>query len=202
LQRTERELEVSGENHAILSVERTALNILGRMSGVATACANAAEIAKPCKVALTRKTMPGLNMFDRRAAALGGADTHRFTLSEMVLLKSNHLKFFGSVMEAVKTAKEKASFSKKVEIEVRNIEEALEAAKAEPDIIMLDNFPVDDAKKAAAEIRKINPKVLVECSGGITMQNIKDYAAAEPDIISMGELTKSAKSVDYSLSII
>jgi len=195
-------LEVNGENRAILSVERTALNILGRMSGVATACAKAAEAAKPCKVALTRKTMPGLNEFDRKAAVLAGADTHRLNLSEMVLIKSNHLKFFGSVGEAVKTAKEKTSFSKKVEIQVMNLEEALEAAGAEPDIIMLDNFSADAAKKAAVEIRKINPKILVECSGGITLQNIKDYALAEPDIISMGELTKNAKSVDYSLSII
>lgn len=194
-------LEIRGKNRSILSAERTALNIMGRMSGVATACAKASAAAKPCRVALTRKTMPGLNGFDRKAALLGGADTHRFDLSGMVLLKSNHLKFFGSVKEAVRTAKEKTSFSKKVEVEVRNHGEAVEAAKAGPDIIMLDNFSAEDAGRAIAGIRKTNPAVLVECSGGITMQNLRDYAKLKPDVISIGALTKSAGAVDYSLSV-
>ncbi|MFH1225356.1 MAG: carboxylating nicotinate-nucleotide diphosphorylase [Candidatus Diapherotrites archaeon] len=194
-------LEISGMNRSILETERTALNILGRMSGVATACAQAVKIAKPCRVALTRKIMPGMNAFERRAALLGGADTHRFNLADMVLIKSNHLVFFGSVGEAVKAAKEKTSFSKKIEIEVRTRTEALEAARAEPDIIMLDNFPLAEAKAAISEIKRINPHVLVEFSGGINMKNLADYAALKPDVISMGALTKSAHSVDFSLSM-
>lgn len=194
-------LEISGMNRAVLETERTALNILGRMSGVATACAEAAKIAKPCRVALTRKIMPGMNAFERKAAMLGSADTHRFGLADMVLIKSNHLVFFGSIGEAVKAAKQKTSFSKKIEIEVRTRAEALEAARAEPDIIMLDNFSAAEAKAAITEIKKINPRVLVEFSGGINMKNLADYAALKPDVISMGALTKNAPSVDFSLSI-
>ncbi|MFH1696444.1 MAG: carboxylating nicotinate-nucleotide diphosphorylase [Candidatus Diapherotrites archaeon] len=194
-------LEIAGPNKNILEVERTALNLLGRMCGVATACAKASEAAKPARVALTRKIMPGMNAFERKAAVLGGADTHRFGLSDMVLIKNNHLAFFGSIAEAIATAKEKTSFSKKIEIEVCTAEEATEAAGAKPDIIMLDNFEFTEAGKAIAEIKKINPAILIECSGGITIDNLQDYAKLGADIISMGSLTKSANSVDCSLSI-
>ncbi len=196
-------MEVHGNNSSILSAERTALNILARMSGVATAgkrALGALPKGSKVKLAVTRKTLPGLNEFDKKAASLAGVDTHRLNLSEMVLLKDNHLHFFASAEEAVKKAKEKTSFTKKVGVEVKNAEEALSAAKAEPDLIMLDNFSVQEAKKTIPKLRK-NRSMLVELSGGINLQSLLAYAKLSPDIISLGFLTQSARSIDFSLKV-
>jgi len=130
-----------------LSVERTALNFLGRMSEVATTCAEAKKIAgSKVTVALTRKTMPGFNIFDKKAAKIAGIWPHRINLNDAILLKENHLDFFDSPSDAVKAAKKKAGKAKFIEIEVESLADALDAAKAKPDIIMLDNFSPAKAK--------------------------------------------------------
>lgn len=196
-------MAVKGSNKGILQAERTALNVLSRMSGVATICAKARELAEGSnvKIALTRKTIPGFNEFDKKAAIIAGIDPHRFNLSDMVLLKDNHLRFFKSIKEAVRKAKEKSSFSKKIEVEAKNKGKALKAIEESPDIIMLDNFSVRDAGETIKEIRAINKKVLIECSGGIDLNNLKNYIELKPDIVSLGFLTKSAKGIDFSLNI-
>ncbi len=196
-------MKATGPNKGLLQVERTILNLVSRMSGVATMCSEAVATAKKInpktRIAIIRKTLPGLTAFDKKAARIGGADTHRMNLEEMVLIKNNHLVFFKSVSEALKTAKEKTSFSKKIEIETRTPQEALEAADDGPDIIMLDNFSAAQARETIPRIRRKNPQVLVELSGGITLDNLADYVKCGADVVSMGMLTKDAKSIDFSM---
>jgi len=196
-------MALKGSNKGILQAERTALNMMSRMSGVASLCAKARELAEGSnvRIALTRKTIPGFNEFDKKSAIIAGIDPHRFNLSDMVLLKDNHLKFFKSVKEAVRKAKKESSFSKKIEVEAKNKGKALKAAEECPDIIMLDNFSVRDAGQTIKEIRAMNKKVLIECSGGIDLNNLKSYIELKPDIVSLGFLTKSARGIDFSLNI-
>ena len=145
-------LEISGDAQTILSVERTLLNLLSRMSGIATKTHTLAEqLAKAkvkARIAATRKSAPGLLYFDKKAVAIGGGDPHRLHLDDMLLIKDNHLAIVGSAEEAVKKAKANASFAKKIEVEVTNIQDALKAAKAGADIVMLDNFSPKQAKEA------------------------------------------------------
>ncbi len=194
-------LHLQGQNKKILSVERTALNVIGRMSEVATTCKKAKQIAgNKVTVALTRKTMPGFNLFDKKAAKLSGIWPHRTNLNSFVLLKDNHLPFFASPFEAVLAAKKKHGRGMKVEIEVESLKDALIAAKAKPDVIMLDNFSPARAKRAIKKLRKVfNGQI--ELSGGITLQNLPRYPKAKPDIISMGSLTYATKWKDFSLKI-
>jgi len=198
-------MRATGPNKGLLQVERTILNLMSRMSGVATTCRQAVETARRVnprtRIAIIRKTLPGLTAFDKKAAKIGGADTHRMNLEEMVLIKNNHLIFFKSVSEALKIAKEKSSFSKKIEIETRSPEQALEAAEDDPDIIMLDNFDAKTAADTVKKIRKINSRTLIELSGGITLDNLAEYVAAGADVVSMGILTKEAKSIDFSIRV-
>ncbi|MEM3769792.1 MAG: carboxylating nicotinate-nucleotide diphosphorylase [Candidatus Bathyarchaeia archaeon] len=198
-------MKIYGDARAILAVERTLLNIVSRMSGIAT---TTRKIVKKIRkagyktiVACTRKTAPGLLYFDKKAVLLGGGDTHRLHLDDMILIKDNHIKIAGGVEKAVKTAKEKASFSKKVEVEVSNIEEALAAAEARADIIMLDNFSPNQIKRAVEKLKKAGflEKVLLEASGGITAENVVAYASTGVDIVSLGEITDSPKALDVSL---
>ncbi len=195
----ERILEISGQNRKILSAERVCLNILGRMSGVAAMCTRAKKIAGKETIAATRKTAPGFQMFDKKAAEMAGAWTHRKNLAEMILLKDNHLKFFGDAGAAARKAKETG---KKFEIEVKSEEDALAAAAHSPDIIMLDNFSHDMAKKTAKKLRKEGFAGKIELSGGIVQANLKKYTGIGADIISMGELTKKARIIDFGLEII
>jgi len=200
-------MHISGDAQTILSVERTMLNLLSRMSGIATKTRGLAvklENAKvKAKIAATRKSAPGLLYFDKKAVAIGSGDPHRLHLDDMVLIKDNHLAIVGSVEDAVKKAKAKASFTKKVEVEVTTVEDALIAAKAGADIIMLDNFSPKQAKVAGEALKKAGfSKVLLEVSGGITDENLLEYATAQVDIISMGELTHSVKALDISLEIV
>jgi nicotinate-nucleotide pyrophosphorylase (carboxylating) len=203
--KNEKVARLSGKVKAIVEVERTILNVLGRMSGVATICRQAVDIAgKKVKIFATRKTMPGFNEFDKKSTAFGGAFPHRKNLNEMILIKPNHLLFLGSVSGAVGKAgkaKRKAGI-KKVEIEVKNLKQALEAAEAGADWIMLDNFSLKQAEKAVKVLRRIAPKVIIECSGGINLKNLRSYAKAGPDIISMGCITKSAGMSDFSLYVV
>jgi nicotinate-nucleotide pyrophosphorylase (carboxylating) len=200
-------IEISGDAQTILSVERTMLNLLSRMSGIATATRTLTQkleaAGSKARIAATRKSAPGLLYFDKKAVVVGGGDPHRLHLDDMILIKDNHLAIVGSVEDAVKKAKTNASFTKKIEIEVTKAEDAVKAAKAGADIVMLDNFTPKQAKDAGEILRRAGfGNVLLEVSGKITGENLLEYAAAEVDIISMGALTHSVKALDISLEII
>jgi nicotinate-nucleotide pyrophosphorylase (carboxylating) len=200
-------MRISGDAQTILSVERTMLNLLSRMSGIATKTRTLAEKLErekvKAKIAATRKSAPGLLYFDKKAVVIGSGDPHRLHLDDMVLIKDNHLAVVGSVEAAVKKAKANASFTKKIEVEVTNVEDALKAAEAGVDIIMLDNFSPKQARAAVDAVKKAGfGSVLLEVSGGITEENLLEYATAQVDIISMGELTHSVKALDITLEIV
>jgi len=200
-------VRVKGKAKAILEGERAALNLLFRMSGIATETKKLLELAKRTnprvKIACTRKTAPGLRAFDKRAVEIGGGDTHRLRLDDCVLVKDSHVRLVGSVGEAVRMAVEKVSFTKKVEVEVRSMEEALEAAEAGADIVMLDNMRVKEVKRVVDEFAKrgYRGKVLLEASGKINEKNIMEYAKAGVDVISIGAITHSPRALDMSLEI-
>jgi len=200
-------MRISGDAQTILSVERTVLNLLSRMSGIATVTRKLVEKLQKAgletRVACTRKTAPGLLYFDKKAVQVGGGDTHRLHLDDMVLIKDNHIASVGSLKEAVRKAKDKASFSKKIEVEVTKVEDVLVAAKAGVDIIMLDNFSPKQLKEAVRLLKKagFQDKVLLEASGGITTENILAYASTGVDIVSLGEITHSPKALDINLEI-
>lgn len=200
-------MKVYGDARTMLAIERTLLNIVSRMSGIATTTrklvAKIREAGYKTRVACTRKTAPGLLYFDKKAVMVGGGDTHRFHLDDMILIKDNHIAIAGSVEKAVKNAKEKTSFSKKIEVEVSNVQEVLAAAEAGADIIMLDNFSPKQIKRAVERLKKANflGKVLLEASGGISTENILRYAETGVDIVSLGEITDSPKALDISLEI-
>ncbi len=200
--------EIKGEGRAILAVERVALNILSRMSGIATATRKLLKRVKNTGInvciAATRKTAPGLRYFDKRAIVVGGGDPHRFRLDDQILIKDNHIAIAGDIENALKRVRSSASFSKKVEIEVKTFNQAVKAARLGADIIMLDNMTVDEAREVINTLRRLRlrDKVLIEISGGVKEENIVEYAELKPDIISIGELTHSVKSIDMSLEII
>jgi len=199
--------EINGSGRAVLSAERTALNILMRMSGIATLTRKLVSIIRKeglnVRVAATRKTAPGLRYFDKRAVAIGGGDTHRFRLDDAILIKDNHISIAGGVDEAIRRARSAISFSKKLEVEVKTVREALEAAKAGADIIMLDNMSVGEVEEAIRSLRDegLRDRVLIEVSGGIDEGNILEYARLKPDVISLGFLTHSVRAVDMSLEV-
>jgi len=200
-------MKIFGDARTILSAERTLLNVLSRMSGIATTTREMREKIQKAglktKVACTRKTAPGLLYFDKKAVLIGGGDTHRLHLDDMILIKDNHIKVAGSIENAVKKVREKASFSKKIEVEASKVEDVLAAAKAEVDIIMLDNFSPKQMEKAIKLLKKASffEKVLLEASGGITAENIIAFASTGVDIVSLGEITDSPKTLDISLEI-
>lgn len=195
--------ELRGNPTIILQLERTALNIFTHMSGIATMTSKMVKTVKKSGsktiIAGTRKTLPGLRKYQKYAIVCGGGDTHRMTLESMIMLKENHLSQFNSISEAVEHYKKNSSFSLKIEVEVRSLNEALEAATAAVDIIMLDNFELSQIDLTISKIKEINEKVLIEISGGITMDNIKDYLDYPIDIISVGALTHSNIVFDASL---
>jgi nicotinate-nucleotide pyrophosphorylase (carboxylating) len=200
-------LRISGDACTLLAAERTLLNLLSRMSGIATATRNLVEKLRKAnvktRVACTRKTAPGLLYFDKKAVLIGGGDTHRLHLDDMILIKDNHIALAGTVEKAVEKAKKHASFSKKIEVEVTKAEEVLAAVRAGADIVMLDNFSPKQIEKAIEFLKreKCYGKVLVEASGGITSENIMRFASAGVDIVSLGEITQSPKALDMSLEI-
>jgi nicotinate-nucleotide pyrophosphorylase (carboxylating) len=200
-------MKIRGNTRTILSTERTILNIVSRMSGIATTTRRLVEKLQKAKlgtkIACTRKTAPGLLYLDKKAVLVGGGDTHRLHLDDMVLIKDNHIAVAGSIEVAVKRAKEVGSFTKKIEVEVSSAEDALAAAKAGADIIMLDNFSPKQVEKAVSRLEEaaFSGKVLIEASGGITAENILEFASKQVDIVSLGELTHSAKTLDLSLEI-
>jgi len=199
-------ITISGDAQTILAIERTLLNLLSRMSGIATQTAALSAKLKNAgmktKIAATRKSAPGLLYFDKKAVAIGGGDPHRLHLDDMILIKDNHLAILGGVETAVKKAKASASFTKKIEVEVTNDADALKAASAGADIIMLDNFSPTQAKATVVKLRKAGfNNVLLEVSGGVISENLLEFAKAELDIISVGALTHSVKALDISLEI-
>jgi nicotinate-nucleotide pyrophosphorylase (carboxylating) len=199
---------LSGYSRDILLVERTALNILARMTGISTLTNKYVEEAKKAgsnvKIAATRKTTPLFGFFEKEAVKTGGGDTHRCGLYDEVLIKDNHMRLFKSVSEALKVAKKETSFAHKIEVEVTNLKDAIAAASNGADIILIDNMAISEIKKTVAELGRkgLRDKVLLEASGGVTLENVKDYAATGIDIISIGRLTHSAPALDVSLEII
>jgi nicotinate-nucleotide pyrophosphorylase (carboxylating) len=200
-------LQLNGDAQTILCVERIMLNLLSRMSGIATKTKMLTEklqrVNKEVRIAATRKSAPGFLYFDKKAVVVGGGDPHRLHLDDLILIKDNHLAIVGSIEEAIKKAKTNASFSKKIEVEVTNPEDAMKAAEAGADIVMLDNFSAKEAGTASEALRKAGfSKVIVEVSGGITAENLVEYAEARVDIISLGELTHSVRALNLSLEIV
>ena len=190
--------EVTGDMRAILSGERTALNFLQRMSGIATYTRRAVKLLAGSKTKLvdTRKTTPLLRAFEKYAVQVGGAGNHRFNLSDGVLLKDNHIGAAGGVKQAVAAARAYAPFVRKIEIEVETLEQLQEALEAKADIVMLDNMSPEMLKKALALAKG---KAETEISGNVTEENIKVYASLGADYISSGALTHSAPILDLSL---
>jgi nicotinate-nucleotide pyrophosphorylase (carboxylating) len=199
-------MNVRGEARSVLKAERTALNLVMRMSGIATntrAFVTLVQQSDPeVKIAGTRKTAPGLRYFDKKAITIGGGYSHRMRLDDMVLIKDNHLEVAESIERTIQVAKDKVGASVKIECEVKNTKEAIRAANAGVDVIMLDNFSPSEAESAVRAIRELGTPVEIELSGGINLGNVIDYVKAKPNIISIGYLTHSSAAIDYSLAIV
>lgn len=190
--------EIEGDVRVLLSGERTALNFLQRMSGIATYTNNVVKLLEGSSVKLldTRKTTPNMRIFEKYAVKMGGGYNHRYNLSDGILLKDNHINAAGGVAKAIKMAKEYTSFVRKIEVEVENLEMMQEALDAGADIIMLDNMTPEMMKKAVAMAAG---RAETECSGNITKENIKTVIETGVDYISSGALTHSAPILDVSL---
>lgn len=200
-------MRIKGRARDILKAERTALNLLMRMSGIATETKKFVEvvkkISKDIEITGTRKTAPGLRSFDKKAIKIGGGRTHRNSLDEMVLIKDNHLVLTGSIGESISSAKKLVGNNIKVECEVTDLQSAIEAINFGADIIMLDNFSPQEVENATRVLKELGlrQKCLLEISGGISLANVSQFAKSNPDIISVGSLTHSVKSVDFSLEV-
>lgn len=192
--------EIHGKTRTILKGERTALNLIQHMSGIATATHNAVEIVKGtnASIADTRKTLPGLRALQKYAVTVGGGRNHRYNLSDAAMLKDNHIDAGGGIANAVAKLKTKLGHMTKIELEVRNLDELRQALEADVDVIMLDNMS-PALMKEVVEIT--NGKALLEASGGITDETLREIAETGVDIISMGALTHSVKAFDISLKI-
>jgi nicotinate-nucleotide pyrophosphorylase (carboxylating) len=196
--------EVSGFASAILKGERLALNFIGRMSGIATETKRLVDSCRKINpninIAATRKTTPGFRKYEKKAVVIGGGEPHRSGLYDVVMIKDNHIKLFGSVEGAIRKIQQKVK-DKIIEVEVENEKDAVTAAELNVDVIMLDNFKPEEAIKAYKKIKEISPKILVEISGGVTQKNILEYSSFA-DRVSLGYLTHSVKSTDFSLEIL
>ncbi len=192
--------EISGRTHIILKGERVSLNLLQRLSGIATLTKKYVEKIKGLKTRIidTRKTTPCMRFMEKYAVRVGGGYNHRFGLFDGILIKDNHIKTSGSVLNAVNKAK-KGHHLFKIEVEVKDLNELKEAIKAGADIVMLDNMSINDMKKAV-EIAK--GRVILEASGNISLNNVREVAETGVDLISVGAITHSAPSVDISLKIV
>lgn len=192
--------EISGKTKTILKGERTALNLIQHMSGVATATNKAVKLIEGTNatIADTRKTLPGLRPLQKYAVTVGGGRNHRYNLSDAAMLKDNHVDAGGGITNAVKKLKSKLGHMTKIELEVRNLDELNEAINAGVDVIMLDNMGVDMMKEA---VKITDGRAILEASGGITDETIRAIAETGVDIISMGAITHSVKAFDISLKI-
>jgi len=197
-------LQISGNAGTVLSCERTALNLLSRMSGIATQTnflvSKIRKINKKTKLYSTRKTAPGLRFFDKEAIMIGGGHKHRMSLNDMVMIKDNHLLVTNSMEGIIKNARKR---HKHVEVEVENQRDAILAASSGATIVMLDNFSPVQIKKTITTLqkKKLRNKVKLEASGGINSKNITAYAKTGVDIISVGSITNSVKGLDLSLEV-
>lgn len=200
-------MTIKGRTRSILKAERTALNLIMRMSGIATDTKKFVDIvrtvSKDIRITGTRKTAPGLRFFDKKSIELGGGYAHRNTLDEMILIKDNHLAVTNSIREAISMASQKVGKNIMIECEVSDTKSSVEAIKSGADIIMLDNFSPQQAQETISYLKKsgLRKKISVEISGGVNLSNIKEYAYALPDMISVGSLTHSSKSVDFSMEM-
>jgi len=192
--------KVEGLARALLSGERTALNFLQRLSGIATLTAKYVQAASGYKTKIidTRKTTPGLRLLEKYAVRVGGGHNHRFGLYDAVLIKDNHISVAGGITQAVARARDFIPHTMKIEVEVETIEQVQEAMESRADIIMLDNM---DLEGMAEAVKLINGKALVEASGGIKLENVALVAATGVDLISAGALTNSAMPLDINMSL-
>lgn len=190
--------EVQADARAILSAERTALNLLGRLSGVATLTrAHVDAVAGTgARIADTRKTTPGLRALEKHAVAMGGGLNHRFGLDDAILIKDNHIAVCGGVGEAIRRARARAGHLMKIEVEVDGLDQLDEALAERPDVVMLDNFSLDDLRAA---VTRVKGQVVLEASGGVSLQTVRAIAETGVDVISVGALTHSAPSLDVGL---
>jgi len=190
--------EVEADARAILSAERTALNLLGRLSGIATLTrAHVDAVAGTgARIADTRKTTPGLRALEKHAVAMGGGLNHRFGLDDAILIKDNHIAVCGGVGEAIRRARAHAGHLMKIEVEVDGLHQLDEALAERPDVVMLDNFSLKDLRAAVARARG---QVVLEASGGVSLQTVRAIAETGVDVISVGALTHSAPSLDVGL---
>ena len=186
-----------GSFKAILTGERTALNFLQRMSGIATSTSNFVQAIKHTKAKIldSRKTAPGLRLIDKYAVNIGGAMNHRIGLFDMVLIKDNHIKIAGGITKAVNKIRSKLDSGIKIEVETSTLEEVEEALLSKVDFIMLDNMPIETMKLA---VKSINGKALIEASGNVTLERVKEVAESGVDFISVGALTHSVKALDIA----
>ncbi len=191
--------EIKGNARLLLAGERIALNILQRLSGIATLTATFAKKTEGLDVKIldTRKTTPGLRFMEKYAVQVGGGFNHRFALYDAILIKDNHIKVAGSVKDALNRVK-KSCIHQKIEVEVKSLEELEEAMKVGADIVMLDNMDIENMKEA---VRLAKGKVLLEASGGVNLDNVREIALTGVDFISIGALTHSARAVDISMKI-
>lgn len=193
-------VEFNGKTRELLKGERTALNIIQHMSGIATATNRAVELCKGTKasVADTRKTLPGLRALQKYAVVCGGGRNHRFNLSDGAMLKDNHIDACGGIIPATQTLRSKLGHMVKIEVETRNFDEVRQAVKAGADVIMLDNM---NCEQMAEAVKIIDGKATSEASGNITLENIAEVAKTGVDIISLGALTHSVKAFDISMKM-
>ncbi len=194
-------IELEGDAKSILTGERVALNILQRLSGIATTTRKFVKKLEPkgIKILDTRKTTPGFRFFEKYAVRVGGGTNHRFALYDMVLIKDNHKKVAGSLKEAVKRVRERISPVYKIEVEVENLKELEEALELGVDTVMLDNFLPEEVKEA---VKLVNGRCLVEVSGNITLENLEEYAIEGVHFISSGSIIHSSRWIDLSLKIL
>jgi nicotinate-nucleotide pyrophosphorylase (carboxylating) len=192
--------QISGRARAILTGERTALNLLSRLSGIATATRTLVDLVAGthAKIADTRKTTPGLRALERYAVTCGGGTNHRFGLDDAVLIKDNHLALAGSVRAAVAAARARAGHTIKIEVEVESLEQLREALEQPIDAVLLDNMA---PAQLAEAVRIVSGRIVIEASGGVTAENVAEIARTGVDVISVGALTHSAPALDFSLEV-
>jgi len=193
--------EITGSAQTILKGERVALNFLQRMSGIATITSKFCQEVKdfPVRIVDTRKTTPGLRILEKYAVRMGGGYNHRFGLYDAVLIKDNHIAVAGGIRSAVNSVRKQISHTAKIEVEVENLYQLQEALKMKADIIMLDNMDLETMKKA---VKMAKGKALIEASGGITLEKVREIAQTGVDLISVGALTHSVKALDISMEIV
>lgn len=193
--------EITGLARTILKGERVALNFLQRMSGIATITSKFCQQVKdfPVRIFDTRKTTPGLRILEKYAVRMGGGHNHRFGLYDAVLIKDNHIAVAGGIKSAVNSVRKQISHTAKIEVEVENLSQLQEALKVQVDTIMLDNMDLETMKEA---VKMVKGEALIEASGGITLEKVREIAQTGVDLISVGALTHSVKSLDISMEII